>query len=157
MSKSAFMFTIEQWEFIRRLRNSGVTKEHICQAFSDLDRIENELGNIFHNSSSTTNESLVNLLQNKTNADANSFSKNFQLFMAKNIAALNFHQRFIQNASIATTSTETSASSPVVTKLDLSPNSNSCTSQNTSPLSSNNDNNSFDIEDEIKELEELKS
>ena len=41
------MFTIEQFELIRRLRNSGVTKEQILQAFDSLDRLDRELGAIY--------------------------------------------------------------------------------------------------------------
>ncbi|XP_023228268.1 homeobox-containing protein 1-like [Centruroides sculpturatus] len=38
------LFTIEQVELIRRLRNSGITKEQVVMAFEQLDRLEGELG-----------------------------------------------------------------------------------------------------------------
>lgn len=41
------LFTIEQFELIRRLRNSGVTKEQIQGAFEMLERLDRELGPIF--------------------------------------------------------------------------------------------------------------
>jgi hypothetical protein len=45
MSKnSSLVFTIEQWELVRRLKNSGITKEQMCQAFDDLDKMEKDLG-----------------------------------------------------------------------------------------------------------------
>ena len=48
MSKnSSLLFNIEQWELTRRLRNSGLSKEQLCQAFDDLDRMERELGNLY--------------------------------------------------------------------------------------------------------------
>jgi len=44
MSKnSSLLFTVEQWELVRRLKSSGITKEQICQAFDDLDKMENDL------------------------------------------------------------------------------------------------------------------
>ena len=41
------LFTVEQFELIRRLRNSGVTKEQIQGAFEMLERLDRELGPIF--------------------------------------------------------------------------------------------------------------
>ena len=195
MSKNTLLFSIEQWEFIRRLRNSGLTKEQICQAFDDLDRIERELGNLFHNPTTTTttttqlptNDNLINLLQTQFNStnqqqqqDTTLFSKsiqNFQLFMAKNIAALNFHQRLISQSSLPTNTTTTttttsnsSSPSPLMTStnsntLNLSTNSTSVNNNNNisnrviSPLLLNNESNNnnvnslYDIEDEIKYLD----
>lgn len=40
-------FTIEQIELIRRLRNSGLTKEQVVQAFESLERVDAELGNLY--------------------------------------------------------------------------------------------------------------
>lgn len=40
-------FSIEQIELIRRLRNSGLTKEQLLQAFESLERIDSELGNLY--------------------------------------------------------------------------------------------------------------
>ena len=42
------MFTIEQFELIRRLRNSGVSKEQILQSFDSLERLDRELGAIYN-------------------------------------------------------------------------------------------------------------
>ncbi|KAG8192803.1 hypothetical protein JTE90_019119 [Oedothorax gibbosus] len=38
------LFTIEQIELIRRLRNSGITKEQVSMAFDQMDRLDVELG-----------------------------------------------------------------------------------------------------------------
>jgi hypothetical protein len=38
------VFSVEQIELIRRLRNSGITKEQMVQVFESLDRLEQELG-----------------------------------------------------------------------------------------------------------------
>ncbi|XP_070194392.1 homeobox-containing protein 1-like isoform X2 [Littorina saxatilis] len=40
-------FTIEQIELIRRLRNSGLTKEQVVQAFDSFERVDAELGNLY--------------------------------------------------------------------------------------------------------------
>lgn len=42
------MFSIEQIELIRRLRNSGITKEQVIEAFESLDRIDGELGTLYN-------------------------------------------------------------------------------------------------------------
>lgn len=42
------LFTIEQIELIRRLRNSGITKEQIIQAFDSLERLDRELGPVYN-------------------------------------------------------------------------------------------------------------
>ena len=41
-------FTIEQTELIRRLRNSGITKEQIIAAFESFDKIDQDLGSIYN-------------------------------------------------------------------------------------------------------------
>ena len=41
------MYSIEQIELIRRLRNSGLTKEQVVQAFESFERVETELGNLY--------------------------------------------------------------------------------------------------------------
>lgn len=48
MSKSSSLaFTVEQWELTRRLRNTGLTKEQVCQAFDDLEKMEKDLSDLF--------------------------------------------------------------------------------------------------------------
>ena len=41
------LYTVEQIELIRRLRNSGISKEQLVQAFESLDRLEHELGPVY--------------------------------------------------------------------------------------------------------------
>lgn len=41
------LFTIEQIELLRRLRNSGIQKEQIVAAFESLDRMDRELGPVY--------------------------------------------------------------------------------------------------------------
>ena len=42
-------FTVEQFELIRRLRNSGVTCQQIIESFQAFERIDAELGALFAN------------------------------------------------------------------------------------------------------------
>jgi len=42
------LFSIEQIELIRRLRNSGISKEQMVQAFECLERLDHELGPIYN-------------------------------------------------------------------------------------------------------------
>ncbi len=41
------LFTIEQIELLRRLRNSGIQKDQIVAAFESLDRMDRELGPVY--------------------------------------------------------------------------------------------------------------
>ncbi|XP_041358370.1 homeobox-containing protein 1-like isoform X2 [Gigantopelta aegis] len=41
------LFSIEQAELIRRLRNSGITKEQVVQAFESFERIDEDLGMLY--------------------------------------------------------------------------------------------------------------
>ncbi|GAB6033024.1 Homeobox-containing protein 1 [Chamberlinius hualienensis] len=49
------LFTIEQIELIRRLRNSGITKDQVVQAFEELERMDLELGRTFNVPTSSLN------------------------------------------------------------------------------------------------------
>lgn len=41
------LFTVEQIELIRRLKNSGINKDQLAQAFDSMDRLDRELGNVY--------------------------------------------------------------------------------------------------------------
>lgn len=42
------LYTVEQLEMIRRLRNSGISKEDIVNAFNSFDRVDRELGPVYN-------------------------------------------------------------------------------------------------------------
>ncbi|CAF0756817.1 unnamed protein product [Didymodactylos carnosus] len=44
----ALALSVEQWELLRRLRNSHLTKTQIIQAYDELDRLDRELGQVFN-------------------------------------------------------------------------------------------------------------
>ena len=45
---SSLQLSVEQWELLRRLRNSHLTKQQIIRAYDELDRLDRELGNLFN-------------------------------------------------------------------------------------------------------------
>ena len=100
MSKnSSLMFTVEQWELTRRLRLTGLTKEQVCQAFDDLDKMEKDLSCLFttlspHSALSSSTPTNNNNNNNNNNSHHNELVlKNFQLLMAKNLANINQQQQ----------------------------------------------------------------
>lgn len=48
-SSTSLQLSVEQWELLRRLRNSHLTKAQIVRAYDELDRLDRELGNLFPN------------------------------------------------------------------------------------------------------------
>lgn len=60
----SLQLSVEQWELLRRLRNSHLTKAQITRAYDELDRLDRELGNLFHtappSSSSSSSSSSSN-------------------------------------------------------------------------------------------------
>ncbi|CAF0753185.1 unnamed protein product [Adineta steineri] len=45
---TSLQLSVEQWELLRRLRNSHLTKLQIIRAYDELDRLDRELGNLFN-------------------------------------------------------------------------------------------------------------
>jgi len=48
LSSTSLQLSVEQWELLRRLRNSHLTKTQIIRAYDELDRLDRELGNLFN-------------------------------------------------------------------------------------------------------------
>ncbi|CAF1299785.1 unnamed protein product [Adineta ricciae] len=44
----SLQLSVEQWELLRRLRNSHLTKTQIIRAYDELDRLDRELGSLFN-------------------------------------------------------------------------------------------------------------
>lgn len=47
-SSASLQLSVEQWELLRRLRNSHLSKAQIIRAYDELDRLDRELGNLFN-------------------------------------------------------------------------------------------------------------
>ncbi|CAF5176792.1 unnamed protein product, partial [Rotaria magnacalcarata] len=45
---TSLQLSVEQWELLRRLRNSHLSKAQIIRAYDELDRLDRELGNLFN-------------------------------------------------------------------------------------------------------------
>lgn len=90
---SSLLFSIEQWELIRRLRNSGLTKEQIGQAFDDLAKIEQDLGSMFNTPTSNLGQN-SHPIGNHESTNGSKFNNNhllnnMQIFqMAKNLSSM---------------------------------------------------------------------
>lgn len=84
------LFSIEQWELIRRLRNSGLSKEQIGQAFDDLNKIEQDLGSMYNIPANLTqNNNLTGIPNDSNKISNNQFLNNMQLFqMAKSLTSI---------------------------------------------------------------------
>jgi hypothetical protein len=50
----SLQLSVEQWELLRRLRNSHLTKSQIIRAYDELDRLDRELGNLFNSAPTST-------------------------------------------------------------------------------------------------------
>ena len=61
---TSLQLSVEQWELLRRLRNSHLTKVQIIRAYDELDRLDRELGNLFNSASFTNSFSSNNLILN---------------------------------------------------------------------------------------------
>lgn len=120
-SSSSLLFSIEQWELIRRLRNSGVSKDDICSAFDELDRVERDLGPVYDlpliNNAKTTplqqqqNHPITAVTAYTTAAAKHNQQQQQQQNQQQNeIFAKNFHLLLSQAA--ATTTTNTSNKQP---------------------------------------------
>ncbi len=54
LSSTSLQLSVEQWELLRRLRNSHLTKTQIIRAYDELDRLDRELGNLFNTAPPTS-------------------------------------------------------------------------------------------------------
>lgn len=48
MNGGKFLFTVEQLELIRRLRNSGLSKQQVLSAFDSFERLDHQLGDVYN-------------------------------------------------------------------------------------------------------------
>lgn len=59
LSSASLQLSVEQWELLRRLRNSHLTKTQIIRAYDELDRLDRELGNLFNTAHSSSSTNLI--------------------------------------------------------------------------------------------------
>lgn len=56
---TSLQLSVEQWELLRRLRNSHLTKKQILRAYDELDRLDRELGNLYNTSTVLPSSSTI--------------------------------------------------------------------------------------------------
>ena len=157
------LFSIEQWELVRRLRNSGLTKEQVCQAFDDLERMEKELGGLYsvpvnwspnqsQGSPTPSSAAVCNSSGSSTTGpDTASIVKSVQLLMAKNLAAINNqHQRSTLNSS------SSNNGHLILNKNENNEQTNANLSSAAVALVNNHFSNTVDAEQEGKEIDEFR-
>ena len=175
-SSSSLLFSIEQWELIRRLRNSGVSKDDIFSAFDELDRVERDLGPVYdlpliNNAKTTPQQQQThpitavaayttaaakhNQQQQQQNQQQNEiFAKNFHLLLSQAAATTNpsnkqpHQQQSIKNEGLPAQQTVNDSHSPM--------NTNAAMTQNANNIVNTYFANIIDSESENKQIEELR-
>jgi hypothetical protein len=155
-------FSIEQWELIRRLRNSGLTKEQLANAYDDLDKIEQDLGPLYTIPSNLfANLNFQNQISNMANNGdmSNLLTNNLQLFqIAKNLASFNSNTNRTINSTNNSNINNNINSNQILSAISKHESKNE---QNDNSVASTIVNNHFlsliDSDKEAKEVEEFRA
>ncbi|CAF1431670.1 unnamed protein product [Rotaria sordida] len=171
---TSLQLSVEQWELLRRLRNSHLTKAQIIRAYDELDRLDRELGNLFNSapsapplilSSSCTNvplidpvspstinsqqvspPSLTSITNNNNNNNKRPHSHTVNGLQPVRLSN-GYHSSHIQHSTTSSSSSSSNAS--------LRPIRNGINETNSSILNQHETINQNDIEEENRELQEL--
>jgi len=165
-STTSLQLSVEQWELLRRLRNSHLTKIQIIRAYDELDRLDRELGNLFNSahlptlSSSSTivpsadpvSPSTINSQQTSPPSSVINNNKRPHSHTVNGIPPVRqsngYHSSYIHHS----TSISTSSSSPNVS---IRPIRNGINETNSTLLNQHETINQADLEEETRELQEL--
>jgi len=161
-STTSLQLSVEQWELLRRLRNSHLTKLQIIRAYDELDRLDRELGNLFNSahppilSSSSTivppvdpvSPSTINSQQTSPPSSVTNNNKRPHSHTVNGIPPVRqsngYHSSYIHHS--------TSSSSPNVS---IRPIRNGINETNSTLLNQHETINQTDLEEETRELQEL--
>lgn len=158
-SISSLQLSVEQWELLRRLRNSHLTKTQIIRAYDELDRLDRELGNLFNTAAplSTTNIP-------STDPVSPSTMNNQQISPSSSIQNTNSntnkrpHSHTVNGLASRTSSTTSNGyHSSHMHHQTTSPNVNMRSRTNETNTNQFDSANQNDIEEETRELQELLS
>ncbi|CAF3432851.1 unnamed protein product [Rotaria socialis] len=160
LSSTSLQLSVEQWELLRRLRNSHLTKAQIIRAYDELDRLDRELGNLFNTApplSSTTAPS--------TDPVSPSAMINQQISPSSLSVQTNNkrpHSHTVNGLASRSSSTTSNGYHTHLHQQTPSPSVNVRSRNSVNEMNSTNMNqyetmNQNDIEDETKELQELLS
>jgi len=155
LSSTSLQLSVEQWELLRRLRNSQLTKTQIIRAYDELDRLDRELGNLFQ-----TNNGSVAAQRDSSSPSTNSppLPQNFPLTTTTTTNPNKRSHCFSTNGSTSrsSTTTITNGYSPQLHHHNSSPNIvNRSTTNGNNSLQQFEPLTSTDIEEETRELQEL--
>ena len=155
LSSTSLQLSVEQWELLRRLRNSQLTKTQIIRAYDELDRLDRELGNLFQ-----TNNGPVAAQRDSSSPSTNSppLPQNFPLTTTTTTNPNKRSHCFSTNGSTSrsSTTTITNGYSPQLHHHNSSPNIvNRSTTNGNNSLQQFEPLTSTDIEEETRELQEL--
>jgi hypothetical protein len=151
---TSLQLSVEQWELLRRLRNSHLTKKQIIRAYDELDRLDRELGNLFNTAHPPTLPS-SSVIVPTTDPVSPSTINSQQISPPSSVTNNKRSQSHTGNnlPSVRPTNgyhTQHSSSNP-----NLRPLKNGSNEPNSTVLNSYETINSTDLEEETRELQEL--
>ncbi|CAF4620536.1 unnamed protein product [Rotaria sp. Silwood2] len=171
---TSLQLSVEQWELLRRLRNSHLTKAQIIRAYDELDRLDRELGNLFNSvppassltlSSSCINVPLIDPVSPSTinsqqvsppssasiiNNTTNNNNKRPYSQTVNGLQPVRLSNGYHSSQMHHSTTSSSSSSNP-----NLRPIRNSINETNSSILNQHETINQNDVEEENRELQEL--
>ena len=146
----SLQLSVEQWELLRRLRNSHLTKKQILRAYDELDRLDRELGNLFNSahpptlpSSSTTDPISPTAVNSQQISPPSSVSNNKRA------------HSHIGNGLLQGRSTNGYCIQHSTSNSGLRSMKNSLNETNSTLINSHETINPHDLEEETRELQEL--
>ncbi|CAF4528885.1 unnamed protein product [Rotaria sp. Silwood1] len=167
-SSTSLQLSVEQWELLRRLRNSHLTKTQIIRAYDELDRLDRELGNLFNTAppSSSTNVPSTDPVSPSTmiTQQISPSSSSIQNNNNTNNTNINNnkrpHSHTVNGLASRSSSTTSNGYHSHLHHQTTSPNLNVRSRNGGNEISSTNSNqyetmNQNDIEEETRELQEL--
>ncbi|CAF2405399.1 unnamed protein product [Rotaria sp. Silwood2] len=163
---TSLQLSVEQWELLRRLRNSHLTKTQIIRAYDELDRLDRELGNLFNTApplSSTTipsTDPVSPLAMITQQISPSSSSIQNTTTTTNNNNNKRPHSHAVNGLASRSSSTTSNGYHSHLHHQTTSPNVNVRSRNGGSEISSTNSNqyetmNQNDIEEETRELQEL--
>jgi hypothetical protein len=164
-STLSLQLSVEQWELLRRLRNSHLTKMQIIRAYDELDRLDRELGNLFNsaNPSTLSSSSIIvppadpvspSTINSQQISPPSSVTNNNKRPHSHTVNGLppvrqsnGYHSSYIQHS--------TSSSSSSSLNVSIRPIRNGINETNSTLLNQHETINQTDLEEETRELQEL--
>ena len=158
LSSTSLQLSVEQWELLRRLRNSHLTKTQIIRAYDELDRLDRELGNLFNTALPSSSSIVLS-----TDPVSPSAMITQQISPSSSNNNKRSHSHVVNGLTSKSSSTNSNGYHSHLHHQTTSPNLSSVRSRNAGNEINSVNLNQYDImsqndiEDETKELQELLS